>query len=400
MDGKGIPTTAIDLLSDELAADPWPALNALREQGPVVWHQPSRRWLITSDHHVREVLLDYRRFTVEGTVVADLFGPDAFISLDDRRRHNALRAVWSQAFRPTALRDLRSRIAGLVAGLVNPLAERLEDGESVDVTRELCRPLPTLVIALMMGVPEEGLGNVVRWSDAMAGGSTSFLDEADKQAAIDAREAAKAGLADYLLALMRARREAPGGDLISAMVQAEAARGLADEQIVQNVRQLLFAGNETTAKWLAHILVNYAEHPRERKEIAADRRLVRRANEEVLRWQGVVGTLPRRVRGGDVELAGITLRDGDDVTCVLGCANRDPLRYEEPDRFDIQREFKPSLGFGAGLHNCLGANLARLETELAVNALLDRVPDFRLAGEPGYSSVPMRGPVPVVLARA
>ncbi|MFV8817900.1 cytochrome P450 [Haliea sp. E17] len=391
------PTTNIDLMSADLAADPWPQLHALRELGPLVWHEQHRRWLVTTDAAVRQVALDYTHFTVEGTVVEDLFGSDAFIAMDDRARHNALREVWADAFRPLALRDLREELGSLLGELMAPLLARLRDGETVDLSAALCRPLPTMVIARMMGVPRESLADVVRWSDAMAGGSTSFLDEAARQAAVDAREAAKASLAELLLQLMRERREHPAGDLISLMMHADIARELSEEQIVPNVRQLLFAGNETTAKWLDHIFLTYAQRPAVRREISADRALVVPANEEIMRWQGVVGTLPRRVRGAAVTIGGVTMAEGDDVTCLLAAANRDPARYARPDELDIHRERQPNLGFGAGLHNCLGAALARLEAELAVNALLDAVPDYSAEADYSYSSLPLRGPTPVTI---
>lgn len=395
-----VATTSIDLMSAEVASDPWPHLAALREAGPVLWHEQHRRWLITTDQAVRQVALDYEHFTVEGTVVEDLFGADAFIAMDDRPRHNALREVWANAFRPMALQSLRAELLSLVEELVQPILARLRDGEAVDLSADLCRPLPTMVIARMMGVPRENLANVVHWSDAMAGGSTSFLDESAREAAVAARESAKASLADLLLQLMRERREQPAGDLISLMMQAEIAQDMDESQIVPNVRQLLFAGNETTGKWLDHIFLTYAQYPEVRRQIAADRSLVPRANEEIMRWQGVVGTLPRRVRGGPVEVAGVILEEGDDVTCLLASANRDPARYRNPDVLDIHRERQPNLGFGAGLHNCLGAALARLEAELAVNALLDGVADFNVDGAFSYSSLPLRGPTPVTITAA
>lgn len=395
-----IPTTRIDLLSDEVAADPWPQLKALREQGPVVWHEEHRRWLITTDRAVREVALDCKRFTVENTVVSDLFGADAFIAIDDRARHNALREVWANAFRHEALQALRGDIGSIVAELIEPVAQKLCDGESVDLSRALCRPLPTMVIAHMMGVPRDCLADVVIWSDAMAGGSTSFLDETARRAAVAAREAAKTELANLLRQLMKQRRDAPTSDLISLMVHADAAAALSEEQMVQNIRQLLFAGNETTAKWLDHTFLTYARYPEVQRQIAADRSLVVKANEEVLRWQGVVGTLPRRVRAGPVDVAGVRLDDGDDVTCVLAAANRDPARYERPDDFDIHRPALPHLGFGVGLHNCLGAALARLEAQHAVDALLDRVGAYTVEGACTYSSLPLRGPTPVAITLA
>lgn len=394
------PTTRLDIMAPETAADPWPLLRELREQGPVVWHEVYKRWLVTTYHEVRTVVSDFRRFTLEGTSSAALFGDDAFISIDDRKRHDALRLVWAEAFRMRGLEAIRADIAAIATGLLDPVGQRLRDGEAVELVSALCRPLPTLVIAKMMGVPSEMLGDVVRWSDEMAGGGPAYLADEAARAAVARREAAKADLAGYLGELLNARRAHPAEDLVSTLAVSEPARGLPDDQLVQNLRQLLFAGNETTAKWLAQLFVTYAEDPEVRREIAADRSLIRPANDEVMRWQGVVGTLVRRVRGGPVELAGIELADGDEVTCVLAAANRDPQRFADPDRFDIHRPPQPNLGFGVGLHFCLGINLAKLEAELAVGGLLDRVPGFRVAGPYTYSSLPLRGPQPVSLAIA
>ena len=201
-----------------------------------------------------------------------------------------------------------------------------------------------------------------------------------KQASADA----KAALADYLGELILARRKAPGEDLVSTLVRSEVAKGLADAQLIPNLRQLLFAGNETTAKWLAQIFATYAEQNDARRALVSDRSLVVAANDEVMRWQGSSATLVRRVRGGPIELAGVTLADGDNVTCLLSSANRDPERYENPDKFDIHRPIQPNLGFGVGFHNCLGSALAKMEAELVVNRLLNDVPDFHVAAPYRY----------------
>lgn len=131
-----------------------------------------------------------------------------------------------------------------------------------------------------------------------------------------------------------------------------------------------------------------------------NRVLIGQANDEVMRWQTVVGTVVRRLRGGPVDIAGIVLPDGADITCLLGCANRDPARYDDPDRFNIHRPALPNLGFGVGFHNCLGSVLAKLEAQVAVNRLFDRIDGFALAAPYHYSSMPLRGPMPVVITKA
>jgi cytochrome P450 len=394
-----MPTTRIELMSDALAADPWPALRELREQGPVVWHEVYRRWIVTTDRAAREILSDFRRFTVLGTSIEVLFGADAFISMDDRRAHDNLRNLWAASFRPSGVGKLQGVMAGICDELLAPVLERLRAGEVVELTESLCRPLPTLMIGHMMGVPREMLPDIVRWSDEMAAGGPAYSDDADgEERARAVRESAKAALADCLLDQIAKRRRNPGDDLISRIAVSDVARTMADEQIIPNLRQLFFAGNETTARWLAHIMVTYGERPDLWRALRADRALVPAANDEVMRWQGVVGTVVRRVCGGPVTIAGAEMADGDDVTCILPCANRDPARYSDPDRFDPYRSPLPNLGFGFGFHTCLGAVLAKVESTAAVNALLDALPGFRIAAPIGYTSLPMRGPTPVIAA--
>jgi cytochrome P450 len=392
-----VPTTRIDIMSEAVAQDPWPQVHALREQGPVVWHELYKSWFVTTDQSVRDVLSDYRRFTVEGTTMADLFGVDAFISTDDRERHDGLRLIWAEIFRRQGLERLKPTIVRIVEDLLAPLEARVRAGEAVDMIGALCRPLPTLVIAKMMGVPDDRLDDVVRWSDAMAAGGSAYRLDGG-QALIKAREAAKTAMAEYLTELIVERRTRPTDDLIGLMTQAPVSRQYTDAQLVQNIRQLLFAGNETTARWLGHIFVTLGERPAVQAELAADRALIAQANDEVMRWQGVVGTMLRKVRGGPVRLAGVELADGDGLTLFTPAATRDPAVFRDPDRFDLHRPATPNLGFGVGLHHCLGINLAKLEAEVAVNAFLDRIPSFGIAGPYVYSSLPLRGPEPVTIA--
>jgi cytochrome P450 len=392
------PTTRLDIAGEALAADPWPALRTLREQGPVVWHETLGRWLITTDREVRAAIADFERFTIAGTTQEELFGPDAFAAMDDRRRHDALRQVWAAAFRPQGLLAIKAAVQAIVDELLAPAVERLRAGEAVNLSAGVCRPLPTRVIALMMGVPQEAIADVVRWSDAMATGNPAYFTEDEARRARATREEGKAALADYLGRLIAERRARPTEDLISLLVHSGVGDGGGEEPLLANIRQLLFGGNETTAKWLGHLFVTYAEAPDVRRELAADPSLVAAANEEVMRWQTVVGALVRRVRGGPISVAGVELADGDHVTCVTASANRDPARYADPDRLDIHRPFQPNLGFGVGLHNCLGAPLARLEAQLVLTGLIAAVPDFAVAAAYGYSYMPLRGPAPVVVA--
>ncbi len=392
-------TTNVDIMSEAVAGDPWPLLRQIRELGPVVWHDDYGRWLVTTDSETRSVLSNFQRFTVQGTVVETLFGKDAFISLDDRTRHNELRAVWTKAFRHASLQMLRPAIESIVDRLMDTVAARLRNGEVVDIGAAFCRPLPTAVIALMMGVPESMLPDVVRWSDAMASGGPSYLSESNERDLIQQTcDAAKVALASYLLSLIQQRRQRPTDDLISELVHSAVGQTLPDDHLMQNVRQLLFAGNETSAKWLSQIFLTYGERPELQTRLRADPELIFGANDEVMRLDPPVGTLVRRVCGGPITVAGVDMADGDDVTCLIGSANRDPARYLHPDAFLIGRAATPNIGFGFGFHVCLGLPLAKLEADIALRRFLANIPPYVVAGPYSYTSLPMRGPQPVTIA--
>lgn len=398
-DSADLPETDFDIMDPAVAADPWPHLRALREAGPVVRHGGYGRWLITTDRATRKVLTNFRQFSVRGTSLETLFGSDSFIAMDDRHGHDSLRNVWAYAFRPSGVAGLRARVGDIVAELLAPLKERLLAGESVDLSDQFCRALPTTVIGRMMGVPDEVLPLIVEWSDAMVAGGTAYhLSPAQAEALHRSREEAKTSLADYLKSQIDYRRRHPGEDLISAIAVSDVARGMSDDQIVPNLRQLFFAGNETTARWLGHIIVTLGERAELQREVAEDRGLVVQANDEVLRWQGVIGTTPRKVWGGPVVLEGVELPEGAELTCLTTAANRDPVRYADPDTLDIHRPYQPSLAFGMGFHVCLGQALAKMEAESAVNALLDLARPFHVAAPYTYSTLPVRGPGPVTIA--
>jgi cytochrome P450 len=252
----------------------------------------------------------------------------------------------------------------------------------------------------MMGIPAAMRPSIVRWSDDIghAVGLPQNTPQTDP-AWIRAQQA-KRELAEYILEQINERRVRPGDDLISQIVHSEVGRTLSDEALIANTRQLLFAGNETTAKWLGHSLVVLGTHPEVRAEINADRTLVPQALEEVMRWQPVNMSLPRLVRGGDIEVEGVTIPDGAELAVLTGAAGRDPDRYEDPDTFDIRRPVQSHLGFGFSMHSCLGVTLARLEAEVVISRILDRLCNYRIAGEPKYGAFSFRGPVHLPLALA
>jgi cytochrome P450 len=268
----------------------------------------------------------------------------------------------------------------------------LRAGKPVDLMTKVCRPLPAYVIAYMMGVEDDMIPTVIRWSDLMADATLSgFPVDYDNDPHWLAAERARMELAAYLKEQYAYRRNKPGKDLISTLVHARLGKELSEEAMTMNTRQLLFAGNETTAKWLGHILVTFGRRHDVREAVNTDRTLLAAAIEEVMRWQGVSQVLPRDVRT-DMVLEGVQIKAGQEIIMIMGGANRDPERYPNPDELDIYRERKPHLGFGLGLHSCLGAVLARMEASEFTAAVLDRFPDFRVVEPVLYTNFSLRGP--------
>ena len=248
----------------------------------------------------------------------------------------------------------------------------------------------------MMGVSGEMTATVIRWADDMARATVGGfpIDYANDPYWL-ASESAKAELGTFLFEQLHWRRGHPGEDLISTMVHSEASKRLSDEAMMVNVRQLLFAGNETTSNWLGHIAATFGSFQPEWRAIGAQRSLIPGAVEEVLRWQGVTQVMMRSVGGEGATLAGQRLAPGDELVMLLGAAGRDPERHEHADTFDIRREARSHLAFGYGLHTCLGAILARMEALEVTNALLDALPAYRLAEPVSYHNFSLRGPVAV-----
>lgn len=389
----------IDLFGPATVQDPWPAVDQVIAAGPVVRNDRVDTWMITTDRLCRKVFLNPERFTLEGAIGTTVFGPEAFITIDDKKRHDALRGIWSVAFQRASLEAMRPVIGGIADNMLDAVVDRLRDGETIDAEHELCRGLPAYVIAHMLGVPAEMRDDIVRWSDDIGHAVGLPNNTPHTDPVWVAAQEAKQQLADYMLEQIINRRRIPGDDLISQIVHSEVGKTLSDEALVANSRQLLFAGNETTAKWLGHSLVVLAQHPDVRDEIVADRALIPQALEEVMRWEPVNMSLPRLVRGGDIEVEGTVIPDGAELMVLTGAAGHDPARYEDPKRFDIHREYKAHMGFGFGLHSCLGVTLARLEAEVVMNRVFDRIPNFMVTGPVSYSAFAFRGPthIPLVL---
>ncbi len=385
-------TSQFSPFAQGIAADPYPAYRALREQDPVHYNALMDAWVVTRYQDVTFVLSDPRfsanrrqarnRFAqmVEAQALEERFGPFGrapTMLTSDPPEHTRLRRLVSKAFTARAVEDLRPRIAEIVAHL---LADIRSEGRA-DLVASLAYPLPVIVIAEMLGVPPEERDRFKRWSDDVAAtlGGPFAGAEAIERGATAVQE-----LASYLREVIAQRRRQPRGDLISGLIAAEEqGQVLSEDEILSTSMLLLIAGNETTTNLIGNGVLALLQNPDQLQRLRDDPSLIRSAVEELLRYVGPVqGTA--RVATEDVEIGSRRIAAGQVVFALLAAANRDPAQFAEPDRLDIGRQPNPHVAFGDGIHFCLGAPLARAEAQEAISGLLRQLPGLALDGEPEW----------------
>jgi cytochrome P450 len=283
--------------------------------------------------------------------------------------HTRLRRLVAPAFGTRRAAGLRPRVAAIVARLLDDLpADR-----PVDLLEHFARPLPMDVICELVGVPEADRPSWRTYGATVASGAGAGFAAAIPGIMDGAKRAIARGRAD------------PGDDVIGDLVRTRSEDGdrLSDTELVTLVWHLVIAG-QTPTNLIANAVAALLAHPGQLAELRADPGLMPGAVDELIRWCGpTLMTIPRYARE-DTDLHGVAVRAGDAVTTVVAAANRDPRAYDDPDRLDIHREMNPGhLGFAHGVHYCLGASLARVQTEVALNAVLYRFPDLELAADPG-----------------
>ena len=304
-----------------------------------------------------------------------VFGPT--ILAMDGHEHIAHRGLIASAFRLKALEDWK---ATLIEPIVNQLLDRIASHGEAELVRDFNFRYPIQVIARMLGIPSEDSAMFVRRSMEMISIAVN----------VDRGLQASAALRDYLAPFVEERRRDPKDDLISVLATAEVdGHRLPDEHIYGFLRLLLPAGAETTYRLLGNLTFALLTNPDALEELRADRSLMPEAIEETLRWEAPVQQTARQVMKEGIVLGGVPIPKDQAVTVSIGSANRDETQYDDPDRFDIHRDGPPHLAFGGGAHYCLGAHLGRLETTVAMNAILDRLHDLRL--EPGDSDPHVHG---------
>ncbi len=388
---ESLPALDADFQHPSFVADPYPVLEEIRALGPMVVHPSTGHYMITGYRDCARVMGRAQLFGSDIEHFIALFG-GATMECMDNPRHDQVRAIWAHEFRRATLDERRDLIGQVLAEQVDPVIERLRAGQVVDAVPHLTRAVPTKVIARMMGIPAGDFEQFVAWSDAMGG-----ILEARDDPSPDGRDTVARGkrasreLNDYLIREIAVRRSDPGSDLVSLMAVSDVP--MAEDEVVASNTQLVFAGNETTSKLMGYALVALDLHPEQREQLRQDRALIPQAIEEAHRWTSVLVFNLRFVKADGTEVAGVPLREGATVMALQAAANRDPNVWDDPQAFDIHRPPHAHLGFGAGLHSCLGLNLARLETEMLLDKLLDEVSEWRIAHPVDYgTNFMVRGP--------
>ena len=390
-----------DPFDAEILNDPYPTYRMLRDTTPVYRAEESHTWVLSRHADVQAAALDHGTYSSVGGIFPTPPGSNfigSFLPMMivmDPPRHDQLRALVSRAFTPR-------RVAGLQDGVTRMAAElfdRLDEGSgSADFVTDFAAILPAAVIADLLGVPAADRDRFRLWSSQLVQVDVTHGQTTDALAAA-------ASIYAYFTEFLADRRKTPREDLMSALANATVdGVGLTDDEVLGFCALLLVAGYETTTNLLGNSAVVLAQHPRTRRRLASDRTLLGPAVEELLRYdspaQGLSRTLTR-----DVVLHDTTMRQGDRVLLLFGSANRDDRAFPDPDVFDVDRTCEHQVAFGRGIHFCLGAALARMEARIALNALLDKVPDWevdlesavRLRSGPirGYTSLPITWNAPV-----
>jgi cytochrome P450 len=360
----------VNIASPEHKANPFPFYARLRAESPV--HRvilPGKRpaWLVARYDDVAMVMKD-QRFAKSNSAAKQPWIP-GFVKpltrnmLDlDEPDHARLRALVSKAFTPSRVEQMRDRIQTLTDGLLTAAQKR----GHFDLIRDYALPIPTTIIAEMLGVPKEDHRKFNRWSRAIVSGNPSGWQMLRVIPHVWM-------FLRYIRKLVRESRARPQDDLLGALVQAEeAGQQLSEDELLAMVFLLLVAGHETTVNLIGNGMLALLEHADQIEKLRHDPSLIEPAVEELLRYGSPLETATERYAREDVTVAGVTIPRGSLVFAVLASANRDESKFPDADALDITREPNQHLSFGLGPHYCLGAPLARLEGQIAVNALLRR----------------------------
>lgn len=378
-----------DLLQTaEFEQNPYPIYHELRERDPVYWSDLWGCWVLTRYDDVVSTMQDFKRFSSKGRFTRVIEGelPEPVLEKIaplirhystglinvDPPDHTRLRTLVHKAFSPRVLERLRSHIQEITDELLDEVQSRGE----MEVIREFAYPLPVIVIAELMGVPQEDRDRLKGWS----GRIIEFMATPRPSAEVMLRsQEALLELREYFRGIYDQRRKEPREDLIGNLVEVEeAGNKLTEEELLSTCVTILIGGHETTTNLISSGLYALLQHPDALLRLKRNPSLIETAVEEFLRYEGPFQR-NRRVVMEDLDLRGKRIQKGQLVLQFVGAANRDPEEFPDPDRLDIERQPNRHVAFGYGVHYCLGAALSRIEAPIAINTILNRMPDLKLA---------------------
>jgi cytochrome P450 len=384
-------TSGFDPSDPGFLSDPYPALNRLRERARVFYDAGRERWFVTRHEDVRSCLRDRRL----GRNFRHVLSPEEIgvPPLDLRWQpfwdverwsllwleppdHTRIRKLVSAAFTPRSVEALREPAQELARELLEPLAAAGE----MELLHDYAQPYSIAVICRMLGVPLDRHRDLLDWSHRMV---KMYEFDVPTEAATEATAAA-AEFRDYVHELIRERRETPRDDLVTALVEARVdGSRLSDDEVVSTVIVLLNAGHEASVNTLGNGMLAFARHPEQWRRVVDGAVPAQAAGEEMIRFDPPLQLFERWVLTDDFAIGDVPIPRGAKIALLFGAANRDPRMFERPDEFDVARENAlQHIGFGGGIHVCIGAPLARIELEASVNALRQLWPDFQVAEEP------------------
>jgi len=384
-----------DPFAPGVLVNPYPWYRWLRSEAPCHYVEGRDFWVISRYDDVDAALRNHGVFSSAEGVGFERRAFHDMIS-SDPPEHTRLRRVVDRQFLPRAVAQLEPRVAAIIDSLLDPI---LEHGRA-DLVADLAAPLPIIVIAELLGVEPEHRVDFKRWSDDLLLAVGGGLDETTRARTEDSRHA----MADYLGAAAAERRSHPrpgADDVISTLVTASDNDALTTTEVIAFCMLLLIAGNETTTNLIGNAMRALTDHPAEMARVVADPSLIPSLVEEALRYDAPVQSLFRRATR-DCEVAGKRIAESEMLMVIFASANRDSDRFPDADTFDVARNTSGHVAFGHGIHFCLGAPLARLEAQVALEALLTRLRDITRVSDQ-VTLVPsflLRGPATMPMRHA
>jgi hypothetical protein len=377
------------LFSDEILQDPYPTYARLHEEGPLHYVEVANKWAVWSVFGYAECSAMAKDARLSAKRARQMLLPlplskqaefselarmlSQWLIFMDPPEHSRLRKLLNKGFSPAALEALRPQVQAIVEQMLNAYAP----GREIDLLREFANPMPVRIILEMLGIPHDMRDEFAEWSRAIAafrGNPNRTVEEA--RAAQDAL----VQLTEYFRNTVADRRRKKGTDLISLLIDIEEeGEALTEEELYAQCIALLFAGHETTRNLIGNGMYTLLRHPEQTAEFRDTPEMTRSTVEELLRFESPV-QFTARVLKEDIEVCGQEIKKGWTVLCMLGAANRDPKQFRDPDHLNLKRLNNQHLAFSAGIHACIGAQLARLEGQIAIRALAQRYPKMQLAG--------------------